>query len=122
MKFVIDHPFMRASYSLLSTTGPLAAMGLPSLARVWFEVIRARSFRGDATYFADTKSGGVRLSRALIKDATEGLAIMAHEMLHLAQSMAEEDGDDYHGPWFQKHGKALCRYHGWSHDQFGLLG
>lgn len=119
VKFVLDFYYMGRSYEFLRRQGPLADLKMPA---TWphFLVTRTRKHRGAATYFSETKRSEIELSRASIDDAGEALAMMAHEMLHLAQSLAEKDGSDHHGPWFMKHARRLCRFYGWSEDQFGI--
>lgn len=120
MKFKVTAELMLSGYVFLREHGPLAVLPMPEL--VAFMAKDIRSKRGFAT-FETADSGNhclIELSSSLIKNSTEALAILAHEMLHLAQDVGLHDVGEDHGPWFQAQGKALCRYHGWTLDQFGL--
>jgi hypothetical protein len=120
VKFILTPALIRSSYVFLRQHGPLSLVAMPPTTE--FKAIRTSKVRGYSQYRDDGEPCVIEISRNLIEDAGEAFAIIAHEMLHLAQDVALKDAGEDHGPWFQARGQDLCAYFGWTPDQFGLCG
>jgi hypothetical protein len=114
MTLPITPELLRASYDFLCATPPLERWDLPRGEDVVFKVTRSRKTQGDHLLLNGVHT--IRVSCVKVGHTASLLALMAHEMVHVACDLKGVRSE--HGASFRKRAKMVCRYHGFDPAEF----
>lgn len=108
---------LEASYELLRATPPFRRWGLPDPDDVEFHVIGHPRTAG--RHWVCAGKHHVQASHSCISQLDGLVRIMAHEMIHIRETMLPGARNDVeHGRVFQRLADQVCRYHGFDRRAF----
>src|SRR5262249_2000370 len=107
---------LSAAYAYLRATHPFCRWRLPEPHEVKFHVARSKSWQGQCYVQGDRY--GVDISSALVGQSVTLIAVMAHEMVHLAQKIAGTESRGSHNAEFCRRAAKVCRVHGFDPRTF----
>jgi hypothetical protein len=108
---------LAAAYEFLCTTDPFKNWGLPDGDEIVFKVAKSKDLHGWHT----VKRGKhhIAISAAGVGHTTSLIQTMAHEMIHLYETIAKlTPSNVQHGAAFKKLAARVCRIHGFDPKTF----
>ena len=117
MKYEPKH--LAVMYDCLRQLPPFDKWNLPGSEWVVFELPHRKDVMGEFIESTDaTKPHKIKIS-AVVHDHTFNVVqTLAHEMLHLVQTIQKTSTPAQHNQDFRKRAKLVCRLHGWDHKFF----
>lgn len=122
--FHLTPAIIELAYELLRGTLPYRRWKLPEVDDVIFHATKIRGCYGDSQHTHDGPGRGtVRRDFTIRINVEDGntlsglLAILAHEMIHLADDVAWHRNDVAHGRAFKTREKLVRRYHDFSYHE-----
>jgi hypothetical protein len=112
----LDARVLARAYDYLRATRPFCRWLLPESDALVFHVARSRHWQGQC--YAIGARYGIDISEALVGQSPTLLAVMAHEMVHLAQKVARTETKAAHNAEFRRLAAQVCRAHGFDHKIF----
>lgn len=109
----LTHQILESGYEFLRTTPPMRGWRLPHADEVEFKVSQ-RNLHGEYTW----PPHRIEISAARHNHTNTILMSLAHEMVHLFQSIHKLDKGREHNEDFFERAALICRYHGWDKATF----
>ena len=109
MGLALDTCVLERAYDYLRATKPFCRWRLPASDALIFNVAKARDWQGQCYALGDRY--GIDISEALVGESATLLAVMAHEMVHLAQKIAKTETKAAHNAEFRRLAAQVCRVH-----------
>lgn len=120
MALRITPDMMVEAYNFLKTTPPFSGWKLPDSDEVGFHVVPDPNTSADFVIEGDN-SMHIRVSSAIPIHANTLLMLVAHELIHMYQSMhklAKNKSALMHNADFKRRAKRICAVHGWDESLF----
>lgn len=112
LKLKLTPEVVAAAYELLRTTAPFKGWYLPPSEAIKFRVTRSRK------HSAQCDGVSIEVSEHSHGHLVTLLSTVAHEMIHLYESMKEGRPDPKHGALFHRRAALVCRLHGFDPKAF----
>lgn len=117
MKYEPKH--LAAMYDCLRQLPPFDKWGLPASEWVAFELPNRKDVMGEFISIAEPVAKYKIKISALLHDHTFNIMLtLAHEMLHLAQTVNKTSTPAQHNQDFRERAKLVCKLHGWDTKLF----
>lgn len=117
----ITPELVEAGYEMLRLSPPFNRWALPHVDEV---VIHATPIKGTGNrgcqgeHWFDGKQHHIRINPKRHHTLASMLMTLAHEMIHMRESMLAIRSDVFHGKDFQRMARQVCKCHGFDGGQF----
>lgn len=106
------------TYEFLRALEPFKKYRLPDADQVEFCVTRHRDRAGDHTIYCDTDEHIIRASACHVTTVFGLIRLMAHEMIHMVQTIEGTNTKVMHNKEFKRLAKIVCEIQGYEFKTF----